>query len=138
MKANIHPRYVEATVTCACGNTWTTKSTRATIRTDLCSNCHPFYTGEQRIVDSAGQVDRFRRRMNLRQERAASRRSSQAAPVQTPAQQRATLAEAAAQLPETEPVAAADVPPVPDSATATAPLGEGVVAQLEPETTSQE
>ena len=138
MKANIHPRYVEATVTCACGNTWTTKSTRATIRTDLCSNCHPFYTGEQRIVDSAGQVDRFRRRMNLRQERTANRRSSQAAPVQTPAQQRATLAQAAAHLPETEPAAAADVPPVPDSATATAPLSEDVVAQLEPETTSQE
>ena len=63
MKAGIHPRYVEATVTCACGNTFTTRSTKPQLRTDLCSVCHPFYTGEQRIVDSAGQVERFMRRM---------------------------------------------------------------------------
>lgn len=62
MKAAIHPNYVEATVTCSCGNTFTTRSTRPTLRTDLCSVCHPFYTGEQRIVDSAGQVERFTRR----------------------------------------------------------------------------
>jgi large subunit ribosomal protein L31 len=63
MKAGIHPNYVEATVTCACGNTFTTRSTKPQLRTDLCSACHPFYTGEQRIVDSAGQVERFMRRM---------------------------------------------------------------------------
>ncbi len=63
MKTAIHPKYVEATVTCACGNTFTTRSTRSSIRTDLCSVCHPFYTGEQRIVDSAGQVERFMKRM---------------------------------------------------------------------------
>jgi large subunit ribosomal protein L31 len=63
MKAGIHPNYVEATVTCACGNTFTTRSTRPTLRTDLCNVCHPFYTGEQRIVDSAGQVERFMRRV---------------------------------------------------------------------------
>jgi len=62
MKAGIHPNYVEATVTCSCGNTFVTRSTKPTLRTDLCSVCHPFYTGEQRIVDSAGQVERFTRR----------------------------------------------------------------------------
>src|SRR4051794_5288495 len=63
VKPGIHPKYVNATVTCACGNTWQTRSTRENLRTDLCSACHPFYTGEQRIVDTAGQVERFMRRM---------------------------------------------------------------------------
>jgi large subunit ribosomal protein L31 len=63
MKAGIHPNYVEATVTCACGNTFITRSTKPTLRTDLCNVCHPFYTGEQRIVDTAGQVERFMRRV---------------------------------------------------------------------------
>jgi large subunit ribosomal protein L31 len=63
MKPGIHPTYDEATVTCACGNSWTTRSTRKTLRTDLCNVCHPFYTGEQRIVDSAGQVERFMKKM---------------------------------------------------------------------------
>lgn len=63
MKQGLHPKYEETTVTCACGNTFTTRSTRQNLRTDLCNVCHPFYTGEQRIVDSAGQVERFTRRM---------------------------------------------------------------------------
>ncbi len=62
MKAAIHPKYVESTVTCACGNTFQTRSTKPTLRTDLCNVCHPFYTGEQRIVDTAGQVERFLKR----------------------------------------------------------------------------
>jgi large subunit ribosomal protein L31 len=63
MKAGLHPNYVESTVTCACGNSWVTRSTKPTLRTDLCNVCHPFYTGEQRIVDTAGQVERFMRRV---------------------------------------------------------------------------
>jgi large subunit ribosomal protein L31 len=63
MKPGIHPDYVEATVTCACGNTFVTRSTKQSLRTDLCNVCHPFYTGEQRIVDTAGQVERFMRRV---------------------------------------------------------------------------
>ena len=62
MKASIHPTYELATVTCACGNTWTTRSTKPQIHVDICSNCHPYFTGEQRIVDTAGRVERFRRR----------------------------------------------------------------------------
>jgi len=65
MKAEIHPTYYpDAQVICSCGNTWTTGSTRKLIRTDVCSKCHPFFTGEQRIVDSAGQVDRFMKRLD--------------------------------------------------------------------------
>jgi large subunit ribosomal protein L31 len=63
MKPGIHPQYVEAQVICACGNTFTTRSTKPLLRTDLCNVCHPFYTGEQRIVDTAGQVERFMKRM---------------------------------------------------------------------------
>ncbi|MEO5953536.1 MAG: 50S ribosomal protein L31 [Chloroflexia bacterium] len=66
MKTGIHPKYVVATVSCACGHTWQTMSTQSVIKTDLCSNCHPFFTGEQRIVDTAGQVERFLRRMGNR------------------------------------------------------------------------
>ena len=75
MKQGIHPRYNESTVTCStCGTTWTTRSTKSgNIRTELCSNCHPFFTGEQRIVDTAGQVDRFMKRMSLRQESKAKK-----------------------------------------------------------------
>lgn len=62
MKEKIHPNYVKATVQCACGNTFETGSTRPQLRVEVCSKCHPFYTGEQRIVDTAGRVERFRRR----------------------------------------------------------------------------
>ncbi|HEV2127981.1 MAG TPA: 50S ribosomal protein L31 [Thermomicrobiales bacterium] len=74
MKPEIHPKYVDATVTCSCGNTFQTRSTQPAIRTDLCSVCHPFYTGEQRIVDTAGQVERFNRRMEAAQGDARSKR----------------------------------------------------------------
>lgn len=67
MKPGIHPNYQEATVTCSCGNTFTTRSTKKELRTDLCNVCHPFYTGEQRIVDTAGQVERFTKRMEAAQ-----------------------------------------------------------------------
>lgn len=67
MKPGIHPNYQEATVVCSCGNTFTTRSTKSNLRTDLCNVCHPFYTGEQRIVDTAGQVERFTKRMEAAQ-----------------------------------------------------------------------
>ncbi len=64
MKASIHPSYYEnALVTCACGNTFTTGSTQRTLKTEICAQCHPFFTGTQRIVDSGGQVERFRKRV---------------------------------------------------------------------------
>jgi len=69
MKEGIHPTYYpNAKVICACGNTWTTGSTQEVIQTDVCSQCHPFYTGEQRIVDTEGQVDRFYKKLEARQQ----------------------------------------------------------------------
>jgi large subunit ribosomal protein L31 len=68
MKANIHPKFIEATVTCACGNTFTTGSIKQNLRVDVCSRCHPFFTGQQRILDSTGQIERFRKRFNLKEE----------------------------------------------------------------------
>jgi large subunit ribosomal protein L31 len=63
MKEKIHPQYFsEAKVICSCGNNFTTGSTKKEIRVELCSKCHPYYTGEQRVVDTAGRVERFRRR----------------------------------------------------------------------------
>lgn len=69
MKSETHPTYYpDAQVICACGNTWTTGSTKKVIHTDVCSRCHPFFTGEQRIVDAEGQVDRFYRKLQARQQ----------------------------------------------------------------------
>lgn len=63
MKKDIHPKYTKVTATCAnCGNTFETRSTRSSIKVDICSNCHPFYTGKQVLVDTAGRVERFQKR----------------------------------------------------------------------------
>jgi large subunit ribosomal protein L31 len=62
MKEAIHPDYPPATVSCACGNSFVTRSTRGDFQVDVCSNCHPFYTGTQKLIDAAGRVDRFRKR----------------------------------------------------------------------------
>jgi large subunit ribosomal protein L31 len=76
MKKDIHPEYYpEAKVVCSCGNTFTTGSTQELIRTDVCSACHPFFTGEQRIVDTAGQVERFMKRLEKREELVAEEKA---------------------------------------------------------------
>ena len=62
MKADIHPAYQECTVHCSCGNEFTTRSTVSSLRVELCSECHPFYTGKQKLVDTGGRVERFQRR----------------------------------------------------------------------------
>jgi large subunit ribosomal protein L31 len=62
MKPKIHPKYVESTITCACGNVVKTRSTRPKVNVEICSACHPFFTGKQKIVDTAGRVEKFRRR----------------------------------------------------------------------------
>lgn len=80
MKHGIHPTYYpDAQATCSCGNTWTVGATVATIRTDVCNACHPFFTGEQRIVDTEGQVDRFYQRLERREEIQATLRAHQEA-----------------------------------------------------------
>ena len=64
MKKGIHPRSVECKVSCACGNEFVTKSTKEEIRLDICNECHPFYTGSQRNVDTAGRIEKFKARYN--------------------------------------------------------------------------
>lgn len=62
MKKDIHPEYVDCTVTCACGNTFQTKSNKSEIKIDICDKCHPFFTGSEKIVDSAGRVEKFKKK----------------------------------------------------------------------------
>ena len=63
MKQGIHPEYTETSVSCSCGNKFTTRATVDTIRVELCNECHPFYTGKQKLVDTGGRVDRFKRKL---------------------------------------------------------------------------
>ncbi len=65
LKEGIHPAYEETTIKCACGNEIKTRSTKKDIRVDICSNCHPFFTGRQKLVDTGGRVERFNKRFNL-------------------------------------------------------------------------
>ena len=70
MKTDIHPKYVEVNVRCACGETYTTRSTKGgEIRLEICSKCHPFFTGKQKLIDSAGRVERFNQKYGTREER---------------------------------------------------------------------
>ncbi len=66
MKPDIHPKYNDCPVHCACGETWTTRSTKSEIRVEICSTCHPFFTGKQRLVDSAGRIERFTKKFAKR------------------------------------------------------------------------
>ena len=65
MKENIHPKYYQTTVKCACGEVFTTRSTKSELRVDICSKCHPFFTGKQKFVDAGGRVDKFKKKFNL-------------------------------------------------------------------------
>jgi len=65
MKKDIHPKYEKATISCACGNTFETGSTKKNMKVEICSVCHPFFTGKQKIIDTAGRVERFNRKYNL-------------------------------------------------------------------------
>jgi large subunit ribosomal protein L31 len=67
LKEGIHPKYAEATVTCACGETFITRSTKPKIRVDICSKCHPFFTGKQKIVDAEGRVEKFKKKYPKKQ-----------------------------------------------------------------------
>ena len=67
MKKDIHPDYYATTVTCSCGNTFVTGATKPALRVEICSKCHPFFTGQQRIVDTEGRIERLRRRFNIQQ-----------------------------------------------------------------------
>ncbi len=102
MKKDIHPQYQEATVHCSCGNTFTTRSTKKELHVELCSQCHPFYTGKQKLVDSGGRVDRFKKRLEKKSEAPAEPKPSrQRAPKPEP-KPVAVSAEAAPEADEPE------------------------------------
>lgn len=67
MKKGVHPKYAETTITCACGNVIHTRSTKENLKVELCSECHPFFTGKQKLVDTAGRVERFQRKYGWKQ-----------------------------------------------------------------------
>jgi len=81
MKKGIHPEYRECTITCACGNQVKTRSTQGDYRVEICSNCHPFYTGKQKFVDTAGRVERFRRKYAHLQKQEGSNEEAEQTPV---------------------------------------------------------
>jgi large subunit ribosomal protein L31 len=106
MKEGIHPDYAPARVTCACGNTFTTRSTHGDMSIDVCAACHPFYTGTQKLIDTAGRVDRFRKRY---EKKAAPAPKAKAAPAPVAA------APKAAPEPAPAPEAPAGEPPADQS-----------------------
>jgi large subunit ribosomal protein L31 len=79
MKQGIHPAYHVVTVVCACGETFTTRSTRQELRLEICSKCHPFFTGKQKLIDSAGRVERFEKRYRKTEAAVAARKSRKGA-----------------------------------------------------------
>jgi len=76
MKEGIHPQYVRARVTCACGNTFETRATKPEIRIEICSKCHPFFTGKQKLIDTERRVERFRQKYERYQQRAAQQKNA--------------------------------------------------------------
>ena len=85
MKTEIHPDYVESSVTCSCGNTFVTRSTESELHVEMCNQCHPFYTGKQRLVDSGGRVERFRKRYGQTGKGSTGSTPAAAEPAETPA-----------------------------------------------------
>jgi large subunit ribosomal protein L31 len=80
MKKDIHPQYVETQVSCACGNKFKTRSTKKSINVDICSACHPFFTGKMKFVDTTGRVERFRKKFNWDQRKDAKDAKGEQAP----------------------------------------------------------
>jgi large subunit ribosomal protein L31 len=94
MRDGIHPDYPTATIACACGNTFVTHSTRGDFQVDVCGACHPFYTGTQKLLDTAGRVDRFRKRYQTKPAPAKAAAVAAAAPAAAPSEGPAAKAEA--------------------------------------------
>jgi large subunit ribosomal protein L31 len=116
MRQNIHPEYVAATVHCSCGNTFQTRSTRSELRVEICSNCHPFYTGKQKLVDTGGRVERFQRRYaKQQQEQAEAAKVRQTRATRVAAEAPPTLAPFA----EPEPQPDEPAPPTTDASSET-------------------
>lgn len=112
MRAGIHPEYVETQVVCSCGNNFVTRSTVASLHVELCNECHPFYTGKQKLVDTGGRVERFRRRVQKSADKQATAKPK-APKTRTRATAGATKEKAAA-----KPAAKSELPPTDSGATA--------------------
>jgi len=103
MKQDIHPGYTIATVHCSCGNTFQTRSTRSELRVEICSNCHPFYTGKQKLIDAGGRVERFQRRYAKQQEQSTARAAERERAAPEPSRSRPAAARAAPETASSEP-----------------------------------
>lgn len=125
MKKDIHPKYEEATVTCVCGNTFTTRSTVKEISVEICAACHPFFTGQQKLVDSAGRVERFMKKYGKDYAAATEEEPKKAAPEAAPADEK-PKAEAA---PEAAP---AEEKPAEEPAPEAAPANEAPAEEEKP------
>lgn len=137
MKAGIHPTwYEDALVVCACGNSWHTGSTKKEIHTDVCSACHPFYTGEQRIVDTAGQVERFMKRVSAK-EQLAPKPEVQEKPTKKERRARARgdmrSGMRGVQVSTEEPAAPTAEAPAPSAVSAEVPVPEAIMIEPTPE-----
>ena len=126
MKQGIHPEYVECTVKCSCGNTFTTCSTKSELKVDICNVCHPFYTGQQRFVDTGGRVQRFADKFGSAKEQVAAREAAKKAEREAKAAAKAKRAEEFAKTAAAEAEKAAEI----EAATAAA---EAVEAPAEAE-----
>ena len=109
MKQGIHPEYVECTVKCSCGNTFTTRSTKSELKVDICNVCHPFYTGQQRFVDTGGRVQRFADKFGSAKEQVAAREAAKKAEREAKAAAKAKRAEEFAKKAAAEAEKAAEI-----------------------------
>ena len=107
MKKDIHPEYVDCTVTCTCGNTFQTRSTKSEIRVDICNACHPFFTGQQKLIDSGGRVQRFANKFGAATEAVAAREAAKKAEREAKAAAKAARAAEFAKKAEAEAAKAA-------------------------------
>ena len=108
MKEGIHPKYEEAVITCACGNTFTTRSTKSELRVDICNACHPFFTGQQKFIDTGGRVQRFADKFGSAKDMVAEREAAKKAEREKKAAEKAKRAEEYAKKAEEEAARAAE------------------------------
>jgi large subunit ribosomal protein L31 len=134
MKQDIHPEYKIATVHCSCGNTFQTRSTKSELRVEICSNCHPFYTGKQKLIDAGGRVERFQRRYAKQQEESTARGAERERAAPAAPRARTVSRPAPESAPEAAPGPEAALPePEAAEPEAALPEPEGVSSESAPE-----
>ena len=129
MKKDIHPEYVDCTVTCTCGNTFQTRSTKSEIRVDICNACHPFFTGTQKLIDSGGRVQRFANKFGSATEAVAAREAEKKAEREAKAAAKAARAAEYAKKAEAEAAKAAEAAEAEAAEAATEEAAEAVAEE---------